>query len=180
MYKLTKKVLQGESARLLSISSCGEWLTNGGWMVRRNRVEGGDLLGNQAAVSLKYGKLAEPPDYKLHEVGRCIPCGPWVRYTRTRFAVAPLTDHGFDFIVYQGEDESIAYVQRINADFLGLELFSSKAQGPPKTHRDGYVVAPLVVLQGEEVKAVVMPVRGNGSWEVAAFKRALFGGNSPC
>lgn len=180
MYKLTKKALQGESARLLSISACGDWLTNGAWMIRRDKVEDGDLLKDQAAVSLKYGKLAEPADYKLHEVGRCIPRGPWVRYTRTRFVVAPL-DYCMEYVVYQGEDQGIAFVQRVNADLLGPTLHASAQGGKVHVHpNDGCVTTIMAVVLDEEVAAAVMPCRGNGPQEVQALKRALFGKGEPC
>lgn len=178
-FKITKKVLQGESCRLVSISACGDWLTNGSWAVRREKVEDGDLLVDQAAVSLKYGKLAEPPDYKLHEVGRVIPRGPWVKYERTRFATIPRNGVGMESIVYQGEGKGIAFVQRVNAEFFGPTLYASALGGKVHLHRDGCLATILAVIEDDKAIAALMPCLGDGAGEVAALKRALFGTGEP-
>lgn len=123
--KLTKKFIrseENEKNREISISVCGDYLTNGFWIAEKRLFEDMDLVKDKDSLKLKLGKLASdscgPDVERLLESLRKDESNSFEEFDRTQWSTRG--KHNRPHGLYKGSCGSVLFVATMYADFFGL------------------------------------------------------------
>lgn len=143
MYKLTKPIIRGpEGKQKLFLSTSGTWITNGEWAIRRDLVDGGDLLVTQDTLKLKFGPLASEEDRSPDVegfIGKVCTPDPeefnrtWLIHSRPHWKGGGHSHAA----VYKGEGGSIAFVFQLYADYFPSTLYGHPRERRSSDHDNG-------------------------------------------
>lgn len=174
--KLTKKILKESNGGDLTLSKCGEWLTNGCWAIRRDLVEDGALYGNRDVLRVKFGDLAADPAKEGPYIGNSIPrAQSWETFRRLSWTVSEVPKYGgrpTELAVYVGDRGHVAFLHRPSAELIDpwgeLQGVAEHVEGTHVAHRltteaSGAWNQALAVRnekrEGEPTEAIIMPYK---------------------
>lgn len=120
MLKITKKLLRKRSKggiNSLTLTTCGRWVTNGDFAIRRDHLKGGDAFTDQRKIVEEFGDLARNPEQSHPDIGSVLPRDPESGVTMTALPWST-RDGMWDRVPYVGRDLPPAFIARYYAEWL--------------------------------------------------------------